>query len=176
MRNLEFLTLFYCGALDSKQIMIGGSLNQPITIQNIANELTIHTCMFSPIYVDYGLVKWLASRDLLQFTISGQGHKQESLEYISKNWIPIDDVWRNNSYDLVVIGNNSYLPKILEISASLWYKRECFFLKIRDIIWLEIYGFQISPILVQILWFEPVCKFFCKFSKMTSRYFNNRCC
>lgn len=106
-------------------LLIGKSLNQTIIMQNIPNELTIHTCMFSPLYADYGLVKWLASRDLLEFTISGWWHKQESLEYISKNWIPIGYGWRNNSHDLVVIGTDTHVPKILGIIESSWCKREC---------------------------------------------------
>ena len=70
-------------------------------MHHIARQLGDHRCFFTPFYAD-GLLGWLSRLGLLNFTILGGRHQRNTLDYLTREGLPIDYGGRSHSYDLVV--------------------------------------------------------------------------
>ncbi len=93
-----------------KVLFIGGSLNQPTMIWHIAQELVEHECWFSSYYGD-GLVRDLAERGLLDFTILGGSATKATDNFFIKKGLQVDYRGERNDYDLVVTCSDLIIPK-----------------------------------------------------------------
>lgn len=94
-----------------KILFICGSLNQTRMLHQIAEKLMPqYECHFTPYYAD-GLVDLSARVGLLNKTVLGGRHQQETLNYLKAHGLKID--WRGKMYwyDLVVTGSDLIVPK-----------------------------------------------------------------
>ncbi len=91
-------------------LFIGGSLNQTTMMHKIAQELGEHDCYFSPYYAD-GIEDLVARSGLLNFTVLGGRHLQDTLDYLQTHRLPIDWRGKRGDYDLVVISSDLIVPR-----------------------------------------------------------------
>ena len=111
-------------------LFICGSLNQTTMMHQIAKQLGEYDCFFTPYYAD-GIEDFVTRLGLLNFTVLGGRHMQETRAYLAANNLPVDDRGRSHKYDLVVtcsdliIQNNvrgnggTSVQKIAEITRRL---------------------------------------------------------
>ncbi len=91
-------------------LFIGGSLNQTTQLHQIAVHLSAHNCYFSPFYAD-GLEAFAAQHKVLESTVLGGRHQQETRAYLAEQRLPVDDRGRQRSYDLVVTCSDLIVPR-----------------------------------------------------------------
>lgn len=101
---------------DKKKILfICGSLNQTTIMHQIANHLkNDFDCWFTPYYAD-GLVGFVARRNLINFTIVGEGgnFRKQTVGYLKTNNLQIDykGTLHNEKYKLVFTCSDLIMPK-----------------------------------------------------------------
>jgi hypothetical protein len=91
-------------------LFIGGSLNQTSMLHRVARELPEHECVFAPFYAD-GLLRALAERGRLDFTILGGRARQMTEDYLREHDLPVDPRGASGGYDLVVMGTDLLVPR-----------------------------------------------------------------
>lgn len=97
-----------------KILFICGSLNQTTQMHQIAKQLmSDYECYFTPYYAD-GFLHLLAKLGLLDFTVLGGRHRQETDSYLSKNKLKLDLRGENNHYDLIVTCSDLIIQKNLK--------------------------------------------------------------
>ncbi len=93
-----------------KILFIGGSLNQTTMLYRVAEELPECECWFTPYYGD-GLVRRLAERGLLDFTILGGAARRATEAFFAEKKLNADDRGARNDYDLVVTCSDLIVPR-----------------------------------------------------------------
>lgn len=96
--------------MTKKVLFIGGSVNQTTMMWCVAQELPECDCWFSSYYAD-GLVKYLAGRGLLDFTILGGGAMRATNTFFAEKKLQVDYRGEQNDYDLVVTCSDLIVPK-----------------------------------------------------------------
>jgi len=93
-------------------LLIGGSLNQTTIMHQIAVHLKAfrYNCYFSPFYAD-GFLGILSQRGMLDFSILGGRHLQNTLAYIARHKLPMDYGGCERNYDLVITSTDLVVPK-----------------------------------------------------------------
>lgn len=91
-------------------LFVGGSLNQTSMLHRVARELPEHECVFTPFYAD-GLLRALAERGRLDFTILGGRARQMTERYLHDHDLPVDPRGEKGDYDLVVMGTDLVVPR-----------------------------------------------------------------
>jgi hypothetical protein len=91
-------------------LLIGGSLNQTTMMHKIAENLKDFNCHFTPFYAD-GILKILSQKSLLDFTILGGRHLQNTLAYLQHHQLPIDFSGQAHSYDAVITCTDLVIQK-----------------------------------------------------------------
>ncbi len=90
-------------------LFICGSLNQTTMMHQIARQLGDYNCFFTPYYAD-GIEDLAARIGLLNFTVLGGRHLQDTRAYLADNNLPIDDRGKKHHYDLVVTCSDLIVP------------------------------------------------------------------
>lgn len=93
-----------------KILLIGGSLNQTTMMWCVAQALPEYESWFSAYYGD-GLVKYLAKRGVLDFTILGGSAMQATDRFFVEKKLQVDYRGERNDYDLVVTSSDLIVPK-----------------------------------------------------------------
>jgi hypothetical protein len=94
-----------------KILFICGSLNQTTMLHKIAKHLEPNCdCYFSPYYGD-GVVDSAAKAGLLDATVLGGRHQNDTLKYINENGLKLDWRGEGHNYDLVVTGSDLIVQK-----------------------------------------------------------------
>lgn len=93
-------------------LFVGGSLNQTTMMHQIAQRLEGCNAYFTPFFAD-GFLGILAKLGVLDFTILGGHHRQETLRYLRENNLPIDEGGKSRKYDLIVTCTDLITQKIL---------------------------------------------------------------
>jgi hypothetical protein len=107
-----------------KALFICGSMNQTTMMHKISKHLLGFDSFFTP-YYDDGIIGYLASKGLLEFTILGNKARTKTENYLISNKLNIDPEKRNNEYDLVftcsdlIIPNNIRFNKIILIQEGM---------------------------------------------------------
>jgi hypothetical protein len=87
--------------MTKKALFICGSLNQTAMMHKIASCLPEFDGYFSPFYAEGGL-HLLSKTGLLKYTILAGKHRHNTLQYLAKEHLPIDEGGHQHDYDLVV--------------------------------------------------------------------------
>jgi hypothetical protein len=82
-------------------LFICGSLNQTTMMHKISRWLPTHDCFFTPFYAD-GLIGRCSKLGLLDFTILGGKHAQNTQQYLAQERLPVDIGGQSRDYDLIV--------------------------------------------------------------------------
>jgi hypothetical protein len=93
-----------------KILFICGSLNQTTIMHQIASHLKHYECFFTPYYGD-GIVKALADRGMLDFTVLGGRFRKQTERHLSKHGLTVDYRGQTNNYDLVVTCQDLIIQK-----------------------------------------------------------------
>jgi len=99
--------------MDANILFICGSLNQTIMMHHIARNLPEYNCFFTPFYAD-GLLGCLSQYGLLDFTILGGRHRQNTETYLAQQGLPGDFAGRARDYDLVVTCTDLLIQKNIQ--------------------------------------------------------------
>jgi len=91
-------------------LFICGSLNQTTMMHQIAMQLEEGNCFFTPHYSD-GIENLAAHMGLLEFTVLGGRHMQETRAYLADHHLQVDYRGRKNQYDLVLTCSDLIVPK-----------------------------------------------------------------
>lgn len=86
-----------------RALLICGSLNQTTMMHRVGQELTGVDCQYTPYYAD-GMIGWLNSKGLLDFTIMGRGSNflKQTIDYLHDHRLPLDHEGQTGDYDLVI--------------------------------------------------------------------------
>lgn len=87
--------------MSSKILLICGSLNQTTMMHQISRHLAGFDCYFTPFYAD-GFLDEFQRRNLLDFTILGGKHRRNTLEYLKRERLQVDEGGQSRSYDIVL--------------------------------------------------------------------------
>ncbi|HRE40183.1 MAG TPA: hypothetical protein PLG90_02535 [Ignavibacteria bacterium] len=93
-----------------KILFICGSMNQTTMLHKISMKMPEFDSYFTPYYGD-GVIKKASEMGLLDFTVLGGKLKKQSLEYIIKNNLQLDNGGIKNDYDLVVTSSDLIIQK-----------------------------------------------------------------
>jgi len=96
--------------LRRKILFICGSMNQTTMLHKISMKMPEFDSYFTPYYGD-GVIKKASEMGLLDFTVLGGKLKKQSLEYIIKNNLQLDNGGIKNDYDLVVTSSDLIIQK-----------------------------------------------------------------
>ncbi|MCW5920816.1 MAG: hypothetical protein KIS77_00585 [Saprospiraceae bacterium] len=96
--------------MTKKILFIGGSLNQTTMLWRVAQALEEHECWFTPYYGD-GVVRALAMRGWLDFTILGGVARHATEAFFQEKKLQVDERGERNHYDLVVTCSDLIVPK-----------------------------------------------------------------
>lgn len=96
--------------MSKKILFICGSLNQTTMMHKISLYFTEFECFFTPYYAD-GIEDWAGKANLLEFTVLGGRHMQESKEYIIKNSLKMDYRGERYDYDLVITSSDLIIQR-----------------------------------------------------------------
>ena len=89
---------------------MGGTPNQTSMLCRVAEELRGDAdSFFTPFYAD-GLLRWLAERGRLAFTILGGQARRRSDEHAARLGMPVDARGEAREYDLVLLGTDLLVP------------------------------------------------------------------
>lgn len=99
-----------------KILFIGGSLNQTKQMHKISQHLGEYELYFTPYYAD-GIEDFFARMGWLDFTVLGGRHRRETLAYIKKHGLPLDERGEKHEYDLV------FIPSDLIVQRNIRNKR-----------------------------------------------------
>jgi len=94
-----------------KILFIGGSLNQTSMLHKISKHLDDqYECFFTPHYAD-GMKAVLNKYGYLDFTVMGGKFKQDTMDYLSRHKLQIDEGGREGNYSLVLTGSDLVVQK-----------------------------------------------------------------
>jgi hypothetical protein len=93
-------------------LFVGGSINQTTMMHRVAQELSEHECLFSPLYAG-GPVQSLAERGWLDFTTLGGQARRRTLSYLDAQGLAVDEGGRRGPYDLAVVGTDLVVARNL---------------------------------------------------------------
>ncbi len=96
--------------MTSNILFICGSLNQTTQMHQIARQLADFQCCFTPFYAD-GLIDLLAQRGMLNASILGGRHWQDTQNYLAEHHLPVDYRGEEREYDLVVTCTDLIVPE-----------------------------------------------------------------
>jgi hypothetical protein len=101
--------------MKKKVLLITGSMNQTLQMQQIAEQLPEYDCWFSQIFTDNPLVNFLLERvPLLDGTILGKKHRNIAESYLRSHDLKIDYRGISNEYDLVIYCTDMLIPKRMQ--------------------------------------------------------------
>jgi hypothetical protein len=86
-------------------LLIGGSLNQTTMMHAVGGYLAAHRCSYTPYYGD-GVVHWASRRGYLDRTVLGGAMRRQTIDYLERAGLPVDERGENGPYDLVVTGSD----------------------------------------------------------------------
>lgn len=95
--------------MKKKILFICGSINQTTIMHQIANNYKDYDCYFTPYYAD-GLIKKIADKGFLDFTILAGKFYKDCYGYLNDNNLKIDYRGEKNKYDLVFTGSDLIIP------------------------------------------------------------------
>ncbi len=98
--------------MDRNVLFICGSLNQTTMMHQIAQRMEGCNCYFTPFFGE-GFLSLLAKSGLLNFTILGGRHRQNTLSYLEQHQLPIDLNGKARHYHLIVTCTDLITQKIL---------------------------------------------------------------
>ncbi|MBF0556008.1 MAG: hypothetical protein HQK96_15900 [Nitrospirae bacterium] len=107
-----------------KILFICGSLNQTTQMHQVSRHLSDYGCYFTPYYGD-GIVKVLARRGLLDFTVLGGSFRQGTERYLQEHLCNIDYGGKANNYDLaltcsdLIVQNNIRNKKVILVQEGM---------------------------------------------------------
>jgi hypothetical protein len=96
--------------MPARVLFICGTLNQTASLHAVARLLDDHDCWFSPFYAD-GLERVAARLGLLNFSVLGGRHMQDTRDYLKVHGLQVDERGSRNAYDLVVTGSDLIVQK-----------------------------------------------------------------
>jgi len=82
-------------------LFICGSLNQTTMLHAVGRHLPDCECRYTPYYGD-GLIRWLAGRGLLDFTVLGGPMRRMTDRHLRQHGLPLDERGSEGGYDLAV--------------------------------------------------------------------------
>jgi hypothetical protein len=91
-------------------LLIGGSLNQTTMMHKIAANLNDFHYYFSPFYTD-GILRILSQKSLLNFSILGGKHLENTLTYLHNHQLPMDPGGQAHSYAAVITCSDLIIQK-----------------------------------------------------------------
>jgi hypothetical protein len=101
--------------MKKKVLLITGSMNQTLQMQQIAEQLHEYDCWFSQIFTDNPLVNFLLERvPLFDGTILGKKHRNVAESYLRSHDLKIDYRGLLNNYDLVIYCTDMLIPKRMQ--------------------------------------------------------------
>jgi len=127
-------------------LFICRSFNQTAMMHKIAQNLGDYNCYFTPYYAD-GIEDPSAHLGLLNFTVLGGRHKQETTAYLANNRWPADYRGKSRNYDLVVTCSDLIIQKIFAANDWRWFRKASQNQKAWSTNWS---GASISPVIWQI--------------------------
>lgn len=96
--------------MTEKILFICGSLNQTTMLHKIAQHMFEYDCYFTPYYAD-GIENLVGKAGLLNSTVLGGRHMQETQEYLAQNSLPVDYRGERHSYNLVITTSDLIIQK-----------------------------------------------------------------
>jgi len=91
-------------------LFVGGSLNQTSMLYAVSRHLEEQAdCYFTPYYAQ-GLLGRMAAHGMLDFTILGGRHRQDTEAYLERQRLNVDCGGSRREYDLVVTGSDAIVP------------------------------------------------------------------
>ena len=96
--------------MTEKILFICGSLNQTKMMHKIAQHMGDYECYFTPYYAD-GIERKAAQVGLLNATVLGGRHQQDTLNYIKEHQLNMDWRGKSHNYDLVVTCSDLLIQK-----------------------------------------------------------------
>lgn len=102
----------------AKILFVCGSLNQTTQMHQISRHLPDHELYFSPYYAD-GLEELAAMAGLLNFTVLGGRHRRDTLNYLLRNELLIDDRGESREYDLAITCSDLIIQKNIRHKRTL---------------------------------------------------------
>ena len=95
-----------------RALFICGSRNQTTQLHQVARAMPDFDQGFSPYFVT-GAYEWARELGALDFTIAGGHWRDECLEYLRSNKLPIDVRGHGHEYDLVVTCQDLFVSDLL---------------------------------------------------------------
>ena len=96
-----------------RALFICGSRNQTTQLHQVARSMPDFDQGFSPYFVT-GAYEWARELGALDFTIAGGHWRDECLEYLRSNNLPIDVRGQGHEYDLVVTCQDLFVSDLLK--------------------------------------------------------------
>jgi hypothetical protein len=91
-------------------LFICGSLNQTKMMHKIAMNMGEYRSYYTPYYTD-GLENRIARAGWLDFTVLGGRHRRETMDYLTRHNLPVDDRGQGRGYDLIVTGSDLIIQR-----------------------------------------------------------------
>ena len=92
-------------ASGKRVLLIGGSLNQTTMMHAVGRHLAAHRCFYTSYYGD-GIVRWASRRGYLDRTVLGGAMRGQTIEYLARERLAVDERGERGNYDLVVTGSD----------------------------------------------------------------------
>jgi len=102
----------------AKILFVCGSLNQTTQMHQISRHLEDHELYFSPYYAD-GLEDLAAMAGLLNFTVLGGRPRRDTINYLIRNELLIDDRGESREYDLAITCSDLIVQKNISHKRTL---------------------------------------------------------
>ncbi len=94
-------------------LMICGSINQTTMMHQVSKNLKNCNSYFSPYYAD-GFIDTLAQKGYLDFSILGGSFRDNTIQYLKSNTLPIDYQGNSRDYDLVLTCSDLIVPRNIQ--------------------------------------------------------------
>jgi hypothetical protein len=94
----------------AKILLICGSLNQTTMMHSIAQNLSGHSCYFTPFYA-HGFLAWLSKVEWLDFSILGGKHMRATQDYLKTHALPVDFGGVEREYDAIITCTDLIIQK-----------------------------------------------------------------
>jgi len=94
-------------------LFICGSLNQTTQLHQIAQHIPEYNCYFTPYYAD-GVEGLVAKTGLLNFTVLGGRHQQDTRAYLKSQSLPVDEQGQRHEYDLIITSSDLIIQKNIQ--------------------------------------------------------------
>lgn len=86
-------------------LLIGGSLNQTTMMHAVGRHLAAYRCAYTPYYGD-GIVRWASRLGYLDRTVLGGAMRRQTVDYLHRASLHIDEGGESGPYDLVITGSD----------------------------------------------------------------------